>query len=168
MNVRNLGRRCASIQPRAALRLDIHATPVLRIGYSGRIAPPAECFRSLCPASQGGSAGMAVPPDLFQLECDAPPYSIITGCRLIGFARPEDVRWCRSRLALPGPFRRLVRLVRGETPATVGLGRPKDVVCICGVVVYCCKYQFTFNTGHSVCYRLGQCRYCSTIHWDDA
>jgi hypothetical protein len=111
---------------------------------------------------------MAVPPDLFQLECDAPPYSIISGCRLIGFQRPEDVRWCRARFALPSPLRRLVRFVRGGTQAPLGPGRPKDLVCACGVVVYCCKYQFTFNTGQRVCYRLGQCRRCSAIHWENA
>jgi hypothetical protein len=111
---------------------------------------------------------MAVPPDLFPLECDAPPYSVISGCRLIGFVRPEDVRWCRARFAMPSPLRRLVRFVRGNAQVPMGLGRPRDLVCICGALVYCCKYQFTFNTGHSVCYRLGQCGRCSTIHWEDA
>ena len=61
---------------------------------------------------------MAVPPDLFQLECDAPAYSIVSGCRLIGF---------RSRKTFAGVVRpRLcpVRFAGWCVSSEEGLGRP--------------------------------------------
>src|SRR5437899_12885084 len=30
-----------------------------------------------------------------EIRCDAPPYSIVQACRIVGMRTPEDVRWCR-------------------------------------------------------------------------
>jgi hypothetical protein len=112
---------------------------------------------------------MAAEPELFEVHCDAPPYSVVTGCRLVGFARPEDVRWCRVGSVAPGPVRRLFHLVSGTIDVGSSSSSKKDVLCPCGQPFVCLhKFQFTFNTGQQRCYRLGQCGRCQTIYWDDA
>jgi len=108
---------------------------------------------------------MAASSHVLPSECDAPPYLIIAGCRLIGLTRPEDVRWCR---AAANPSRRLHRLV-SLVSKRHHRQRDKEVICPCrGLAVFLWKYQFTLDTGQRLYYRLGQCGRCLTVHWEDA
>ncbi len=113
---------------------------------------------------------MAASSQLLPSECDAPPYPIIAGCKLIGLTRPEDVRWCRTTANPSRRFQRWVNLVskrRERMPPH--RGSDNDVNCRCrGPAVFLWKYQFTLDTGQRLCYRLGQCGRCLTVYWEDA
>jgi len=103
------------------------------------------------------------------VPCDAPPYPIVTGCRLIGLTRPEDVRWCRTQVPSESQVRKLLQFVTGTRKRQAPPGSGGEIACPCGHPLVCIhKYQFTFDTGHQACYRLGQCKRCLTIFWNDA
>jgi hypothetical protein len=101
--------------------------------------------------------------------CDAPAYSVVQACNMIGVRDPEDVRWVRvSHLSeeLPmsglsvGRFWKLFQNVVGPArdPST----------CTCGQKLPLLEgYAFTFSNGNELRYVLGQCRRCLTVYWEE-
>ena len=39
--------------------------------------------------------------ETLDVECDAPPHTIVQACRALGFHSPEDLRWCQIDRSLP-------------------------------------------------------------------
>ncbi len=103
-----------------------------------------------------------------EINCDAPPYSIIQACRRVGVQRPEDVRWCRITHFLNGEG-------SGDEPANVqawkvflGMSKARKMACSCGHKMPLMeKCTFTFITGREVSYFIGQCNRCLTVFWDE-
>jgi hypothetical protein len=112
------------------------------------------------------AAGSLGPVDLC---CDAPPYPVVEACRLIGLRSPEDVRWCRAHRFLGGRLRWLEPMAARIWEALSTESRPPEVTCDCRQpLVPLMKYQFTFDTGDTAYYRIGQCDRCSRIYWSEA
>jgi hypothetical protein len=103
-----------------------------------------------------------------EVYCDAPPYPIVRACQEIGFRNPEDVRWLRLRHVVDHhPWWG----ISPGHPWKLLLGRAKSVekTCSCGEKLpRLCTGTFTLNTGEELTYRLGQCRRCWTVFWDEA
>jgi len=102
-----------------------------------------------------------------EICCDAPPYSIVRACRMVGLQSPEDVRWCRLSHFLDehheGP-----RLFQPRTWRTL-LGRREatEAHCSCGhALPRLEEYTFTCVDGRDLRYQLGQCGRCRSIFWD--
>jgi len=101
-----------------------------------------------------------------EVECDAPPYSIVRACRKLGISEPEDVRWCHKsrRLRQPQGLMQFFsplwgHFMRREPPA--------GTLCVCGCPLPMLEsYSFTFLSGEEVEYEMGQCPHCRTIHWE--
>jgi hypothetical protein len=132
---------------------------------------------SVEPRTRGGAApdsaseedAMAKRLGPLEVNCDAPPYSIVRACRRIGIHSPEDVRWFRLSQYLnqqPG----WQDLLHGQKwKAFLGLNRTGETACSCGHKLPGLeKATFTFNTGREVSYYVGQCLRCRTIFWEDA
>jgi len=104
-----------------------------------------------------------------EIHCDAPPYSIVQACRMIGMANPEDVRWERLghyRTVQPG---RLELFNPLTWKVFFGIGELKEMGCTCGRdLPRLEKYTFTLITAVEVHYLLGQCPRCHTIFWEEA
>jgi hypothetical protein len=101
------------------------------------------------------------------VECDSPPYAIVRACHQVGLQRPEDVRWVRmSRcLASQRGGRDLPGYRRGVWSALFRRRAAKP--CVCGHrLPMLAKCTFTFKTGGTVSYWMGQCQRCRTIFWD--
>ncbi len=105
-----------------------------------------------------------------EVDCDAPPYSVVQACRFLGLRRPEDVRWARLSQFLRG-------CLRPPQPslweAFCGLFRPRaphaGPRCACGRPLPPPREAaFTFNTGATEPYVLIQCPRCHTVFWDEA
>jgi hypothetical protein len=110
---------------------------------------------------------MSIPLGPVEVTCDAPPYAVVEGCRLIGLDRPEDVRWCRADRPRLEARSWLSRLCGRNNRAVKDFGGPREVTCRCGEsFIGLMKYLFLFDTGHEVCYRIGQCKRCGSIYWD--
>jgi len=103
-----------------------------------------------------------------EVVCDAPPYCIVRACHLIGFQKPEDVRWLRLKSFLkhrndeeqgvPSFFQKLLW----------SSGRVKDAVCTCGQQLPGLeKYVFTLLHHGDLYYLLGQCSRCNTVFWEE-
>ena len=104
-----------------------------------------------------------------QVECDAPPYPVVCACRKLGLEAPEDVRWVRrdhlhqrwealTSLFGPGAWGRVFKGI--EAPA---------ITCSCGELLPgldACSFLFADGTTRE--YRLGQCRRCHTIFWEES
>jgi hypothetical protein len=107
--------------------------------------------------------------ETIHLECDAPPYPIVEGSRLIGLVNPADVRWSRVGTALTSRTSRFFqRLRHGWHVPGDGRG-PREITCSCGQPFLALrKFQFIFDTGHQEWYRLGQCERCLAIYWEEA
>jgi hypothetical protein len=93
-----------------------------------------------------------------EIDCDAPPYTIVQASAQVGIMAPEDVRWCQM-----SHFRNRTSGWR----KVFGLG-PKAVdACDCGQPLpELARFVFTFNTGETVGYALGQCPHCHRVFWD--
>jgi hypothetical protein len=105
----------------------------------------------------------------FDISCDAPPYSVVTACRRLGFQEPEDVRWCRLRQVLDAPAQEWDELKRHPWNLLIRLGSGKGKKCRCGhKLPDVDRYTFTFETGRESSYLLGQCSRCRTIYWEEA
>jgi len=99
------------------------------------------------------------------IECDAPPYTVVEACGKLGFRSPLDVRWCRLSQLLgrqrepAGGFHPLRWLFGGSQP-------PKTI-CTCGqplpIMQHC---ACTFASGRADEYLFGQCRRCRTMFWE--
>lgn len=100
-----------------------------------------------------------------QVECDAPPYSIVRACRKLGMSEPEDVRWCRK-----GRHSRRHGWIQILTTPIWGRllgGEAETSACLCGKPFPLLEsYCFTFQTGDQMEYEMGQCPRCRTIYWD--
>jgi hypothetical protein len=103
-----------------------------------------------------------------ELECDAPPYSVVAACSELGFQSPLDVPWWRvSRLQeLPrresGRLRSLVRKLLAGSDA----GPP---CCCCGKALpTLVGYTFTFISQRQASYLIAQCSHCRAVYWDEA
>jgi hypothetical protein len=103
-----------------------------------------------------------------EIHCDAPPYPIVRACRRLGFAVPEDVRWCRLSRFLSEPEGLLELLPFPLWKTFFGRKGPRPRRCTCGQELPRLeKYRFTFLTGSEVEYLLGQCGRCQAIYWDE-
>ncbi len=102
-----------------------------------------------------------------EICCDAPDYAVVRGCRLLGFHRPADVRWCRLR-----DFRS-ERPAQSQAPllgflfSAFGKRIPEQLCCCGGPLPILREVCMTFNTGFQAFYRMGQCPRCHTIFWDE-
>ena len=98
-----------------------------------------------------------------ELDCDAPPDSIVQGTELAGLYKPWDVRWCGIKHHLRGGrswFGSLVRQLFG-TP------QPSLPFCVCGWWFPRTEhYILTFESGQEAEYEFGQCARCHTIFWE--
>lgn len=100
--------------------------------------------------------------------CDAPCYEIVTSCRLLGFARPEDVRWSRLVSGRDHSHESRWRAFFRRTWEVLS-GKPKhEPTCSCGVPLPLLQeHVFLSATGFPVLFLIGQCPRCLTIYWDD-
>lgn len=91
-----------------------------------------------------------------EIDCDAPPYTVVQASRQAGFRTPEDVRWLRlKRHAL-------------DRPAPDGT-RPHCLTCRCGVALpKISTVAFAFASGAALTLRMVQCARCRTVYWDEA
>jgi hypothetical protein len=103
-----------------------------------------------------------------EIDCDAPPYSIVQACRMIGLRSPEDVRWCRMTLRADElPWWRRVFSPQSWMHL-LGMRRRGIDVCVCGAKLPMLeRYTFLIVTGDKLSYLLGQCEHCSSIYWED-
>jgi hypothetical protein len=93
-----------------------------------------------------------------EIDCDAPPYTIVQASAAVGIRMPEDVRWCRLRHFLDR---------HAGWRKVLGLSRPAAESCTCGQALpKLVRYLFTLNTGEEMSYLLGQCRRCRSVFWD--
>lgn len=105
-------------------------------------------------------------PGIIEIECDAPPYSIVQACRSLGFRSPEDVRWCQQNdsLAAPPVPRGVLRFPLFQW--LFGKSRPKRPGCFCGQAFPTLdRYTFMLDSGSEIYLFLGQCPRCSTLFW---
>jgi hypothetical protein len=103
------------------------------------------------------------------IECDAPPFSVVKACKGLGFQSPSDVRWCRMSHVLRG--QREVGGAVGFHPLRwlFGSGQPPKRTCSCGQSLPLLeRYTFTFVSEKEAHFLLGQCCRCQTIYWDVA
>jgi hypothetical protein len=106
--------------------------------------------------------------ETFPFECDAPPYSIVKACHMIGIRAPEDVRWCRL-----SHFRRRLHSARvlldpQTWKALLGMDEHESEKCNCGQVLPVLElYTFTLLSGRQRQYLLAQCGRCRTIFWEE-
>jgi hypothetical protein len=105
-----------------------------------------------------------------EIQCDAPPYSVVKACRTLDMQSPEDVRWCRMSYHLsrqPG-WREM--LSRDTWKSILGMTQHPDAKrCTCGgELPALVKYTFTYITGQEASYFLGQCPRCRAVFWEEA
>jgi hypothetical protein len=101
------------------------------------------------------------------VECDAPPYAVVSASRQLGLRSPEDVRWCRlSRFLHNCTGWRLILNPRAGRLLLGRLGRGR-VVCSCGRdLPNLQRFTFPSSAGRQMCYLLGQCDRCRTVFWE--
>lgn len=98
-----------------------------------------------------------------EIDCDAPPYSIVKACRALGFWTPEDVRWCQMSILPqlpPKQWRFWHALVRKPKPA--------GLLCRCGRKLPALQQHTLACGSESVRLSLAQCRRCNTIFWNES
>ena len=100
------------------------------------------------------------------IRCDAPPFPVVGACRRLGFRSPLDVRWCRLSHFLAA------RSSRPSAPpgAQVLDTKPaqEETTCTCGEPLPKLEeYAITFVLERVADYRLGQCRRCGTMFWEE-
>jgi hypothetical protein len=108
---------------------------------------------------------MAGPLHPLDIDCDAPPFPVVGACQKVGFRSPLDVRWCRLSHFLAGrsgrPSTRRGAQVFDTKPA-------RRKTCTCGEPLPGLeKYAITFVLEKVADYRLGQCRRCGTMFWEE-
>jgi hypothetical protein len=119
---------------------------------------------------RGGREEFIVAKQLGPLEisCDAPPFSVVTACRRVGFQEPEDVRWSRLSQVLGAPSREWEALKRNPLKLVLRMGAPDMKKCHCGQKLpELDHYTFTFLAGEESSYLLGQCPRCRTVYWEE-
>lgn len=109
--------------------------------------------------------------ETLDVSCDAPPYEIVRASEKLPLRSPLDVRWCHT-----GHCRRIQKRARALCsllPWNWFRGRTNDAVsqvCTCGAP-FPLLDDCTFTTpDYQVLaeYRIGQCRRCRTIYWEEA
>jgi len=104
-----------------------------------------------------------------EIRCDAPPYSIVQACRLVGIHRPEDVRWCRLSQFRDNRAGQLELFNVHTWKALWGTQPPTGATCSCGQELPKLeRISFTYRGGKTVNYFVGQCSRCRTIFWEPA
>jgi hypothetical protein len=99
------------------------------------------------------------------IQCDAPPYSVVHACEGLGFRSPLDVRWCRMS-HFPGDREGGTGMFPWKL--LFGAGQPQEKACTCGVPLPALeKYTFTLVSAKVSDYFLGQCRRCHTVFWEE-
>jgi hypothetical protein len=104
-----------------------------------------------------------------EVECDAPPYTVVRACRELGMQSPEDVCWRRI-----SHFNRrwmtLTNLFGPGSWAALLAGREgRDAGCSCGQTLPALETcSFVFRSGRSQSYQIGQCARCRTVYWEEA
>lgn len=105
-----------------------------------------------------------------EVECDAPPFSVVKACRQFDLHSPEDVRWCRLSHFPPRNFQARMNLFDPHTwKRLLGL-RPElsPFQCLCGRErPRLDRYTFTFISGRKQDFLIGQCGRCRTIFWEE-
>jgi hypothetical protein len=103
-----------------------------------------------------------------EVFCDSPPYPIVQATALVGFDRPEDVRWFRLShflIEFGGWHAGCRDFLWGLLPVNRYL---KGVNCTCkGAVPRMRRCLFTTSAGDSFICLLGQCDRCRTMFWED-
>jgi len=103
-----------------------------------------------------------------EIQCDAPPYSVVRACQRVGMRNPEDVRWVRLSHFLQQTENRRDMLSVQVWKALLGVGAGVGN-CSCGQCLPNLeRYTFTFRTGNQSSFFLGQCSGCRTIFWEEA
>lgn len=101
-----------------------------------------------------------------EVQCDAPSYQVVKASQRVGIQNPEDVRWLRL-----GQFLRQPVTWKGLFhPATWKqlFGGKVEKTCSCGQrLPRTERVTFTCGPAGEWTYRLGQCRRCSTVFWDE-
>lgn len=105
------------------------------------------------------------------VSCDAPPYEIVRACEKLPLHSPLDVRWCHKRHCRPihehkSGFSALCpwNWFRSQR------NHVDKQVCACGALLPALD-ECTFTTPEYEVlaeYRIGQCRRCRTIYWEEA
>jgi hypothetical protein len=103
-----------------------------------------------------------------EIQCDAPPYSIIQACQWVGIERPEDVRWSRMSHFLSEDNERHELFNVHAWKSFLGMSRAGRMSCTCGhALPRLEKCTFTFITGKEVSYYIGQCERCKSVFWEE-
>jgi hypothetical protein len=103
-----------------------------------------------------------------EIDCDAPPYAVVEACSRIGFRSPLDTRWCRASQAIP-PEARHGMFSLHSWKQFFGGRAPERNLCHCGQSLPVLeKCTFTFLSGRTADYLIGQCCRCRTIYWEEA
>ena len=98
-------------------------------------------------------------------RCDAPRFPVVGACQRLGFRSPLDVRWCRLSHFLAARSRRPSTPPRAEVFDTKPARRK---TCTCGAPLPRLEeYAITFVLEKVADYRLGQCRRCGTMFWEE-
>lgn len=105
--------------------------------------------------------------DLLEVECDAPPYAIVRACRKVGMQSPEDVRWCRKCHHGKRHHGWISFLANPIWGRLLGRAEMEEQACACGQPLPELEsFAFTFQSGESVEYDMGQCPRCRTVYWE--
>lgn len=106
-----------------------------------------------------------------EITCDSPPYFVVRACRHIGIRSPEDVPWRRLGQFLDQRKTQVVR--RGFFLCRFlgwlfGKKAPEKHTCSCGrKLPVLGRFAFALNTGEEESYRIGQCKKCRTVFWEE-
>jgi hypothetical protein len=104
----------------------------------------------------------------FNIDCDAPAYSIVHACQRVGLQSPEDVRWCRVSHFRKSAGHRRDMFDPRNWGSMLGLAEGHEGKCNCGKEMPKLeKYTFTLMSGKELNYYLGQCGGCRTIFWEE-
>jgi hypothetical protein len=105
-----------------------------------------------------------------QIDCDAPPYPIVEGTRLIGCTSPEDVRWFRYSRFTSGAYegQEIINLRKWTSLLGLSAAAPQVLNCTCGQKLPRLeRFTFTLSDESTVDYHIAQCERCHTIFWDE-
>lgn len=99
-----------------------------------------------------------------EICCDAPPYEVVQACEKLGLESPLDVRWCRLSN----------NAANASSPRAwpwqwfFGKKRSEHRSCSCGrSLPTLFKFAFRFLGDDIPDYRIGQCRHCRSVFWEE-
>ena len=99
------------------------------------------------------------------IRCDAPPFPVVGACQKVGFRSLLDVGWYRLSHFLA---------TRSSRPSTLPGAQvfdtkpAQETTCTCGEPLPKLeKYAVTMVLEKVADYRLGRCRRCGTIFWEE-